>query len=108
MTEHQYRQLLWNRRASAVTALFAGVEPETLLRAAARAIRQRRRAERALAGVLSPEVLAATDVEGLGEGVLSLIVRDSLIFERLRRETPKLRRELSREVPGLREVRGRA
>ena len=105
MTEQQYRQLLENRRRRVAGPLFDAPVVERVLRAAARSMRRRERAEKALEAVLPPELLAPTRVDSVEGGTLSIVVSDPVISERLRRQVTGLQRQLARRVPGLRQVR---
>ena len=105
MNARQYQQLLANRRRAVLVPLFDGGTPDGLLRQAARSLKRRQHARSALEAVVPPEVARATRVAGLENGTLWLVAADPVVRERLRRQTPRLVRDLARKVPGLVRIR---
>ncbi|MFQ6049005.1 MAG: DciA family protein [Phycisphaerae bacterium] len=105
MTERHYRQLLQNCRNQALSPVFADPASANLLRAAARGLRERERARRALESLLDPAWLGVTRVDRLERGMLTLGVADAAAHAAIRRQLPQLERQLARRIPRLRRLR---
>ncbi len=105
MNGRQYQQLVANRRRAVLVPLFDAGTADGLLRRAARSLKRRERAQRALDAVVPRDVSAATRVAGLENGTLWLVAPDPVVRERLRRQTPRLVRDLARRVPDLARIR---
>ncbi len=105
MNGRQYQQLLANRRRKVAEPLFDSGAPDALLRSAARSVKRREQARRALAAVVSADTAASAEVAAFANGTLWLVASDPVARERLRRQTPRLLRDLARKVPDLARIR---
>jgi len=104
MTNRQYYQLVQNYRRRRARPAVDGRVEAWFLRRAARELRQRAMAQRALERVLPARWLKAVRVEIVKEGAVTIAVRDVVIGAEMQRDRVRLQRELGRTVRGLRRV----
>jgi len=104
MTEGQYRRALLNRAARPLAALLETPAERELLTAAARSLRQRERAARALAEIISPWCGNGYSIAGLEGGTLTVVAQRLEVWAALCRRAAELERELGRRVPGVRRL----
>jgi hypothetical protein len=107
MTDKQYCQLLRNRAHRRAKPVFAGALTGRLLAGAARSVRRRTAAEKALARILPDELVKVAEVESFEGGTVMVCVSGRTGWEQVQRAAPRLREQLIRALPGARRVRVR-
>jgi hypothetical protein len=104
MSEQEYRRLVRKRQLRGAPMLFADAAPTEFFRQAARSVRRRERAQKALEAALDPTWLGVTHIEALTDATLTLAVSNPVVCKQLRREAGRLQKGLAGRIGGVQQV----
>jgi|GEM_PF-4420766 len=104
MNEAQYQQLVLNSRPRGMKILLTEERTGWILGAAAKSIKRRERARRALEQLLDSELSRKTQVTSFSRGSLEIEAKDPIALARLKKRRHWLTKQLMRNVPGLRSL----
>ncbi len=103
--EAQFRQAIENRRLHLPQPLFSAPGDFGIVERAAADVQRRRDLEEGWKCIIPEAWRSVMSIESLSAGVLTIRVSSPAWAERLRFESPRLTRELSRYTPGVRQLR---